>query len=359
MTQTAEVIDEAMIASRGAARGAGAGKPELILKSREFRKGREEGWRELEDLVQRVERRGARSLSLAELEQLPILYRAALSSLSVARTIALDRNLLLYLENLALRAYLAVYGPRVSPLEGLRAFFIYDLPAAVHAARWHIVIAALALSVGVAVGLVLTIQDEAWFATLLPADLAGGRGPSSTAANLRDKELFAPWPGLVEAFGVFANVLFSHNTLVGLTCFGLGLAAGIPTLLLVVYQGLGLGAFVALHYDRGLTVECLGWLAIHGTTELGALILLAAGGLVIADNILFPGRYSRIENLAVHGRQAALMGVGGILMLFVAGILEGGFRQLVQSTPLRFAIGLGIGLLWVVYFSRCGKGARQ
>ncbi len=65
--------------------------------------------------MRRVERRGVRSLSLDELQRLPILYRAALSSLSVARTIALDRNLLLYLENLALRAYLAVYGPRVEP----------------------------------------------------------------------------------------------------------------------------------------------------------------------------------------------------------------------------------------------------
>ena len=189
----------------------------------------------------------------------------------------------------------------------------------------------------------------------MPADMASGRGPASTAAQLRDKELFAPWPGPVEAFGIFANVLFSHNTAVGLLCFGLGLAAGIPTLMLVVYQGLSLGAFVALHYDRGLTVDCLGWLSIHGTSELGALILLAAGGLVIADKILFPGRYSRIENLALHGRQAAQMAVGGILMLFVAGILEGGFRQFVQSTPLRFAVGLTIGALWIAYYSLCGR----
>jgi uncharacterized membrane protein SpoIIM required for sporulation len=357
MTQTADPIDEARIARRGAAQG--AGKSELVLKSREFRKGREEGWRELEDLVQRVERRGVYALSLDELEQLPILYRAALSSLSVARTIALDRNLLLYLENLALRAYLAVYGPRVDPIEGLKQFFVHDLPTAVRAARWHILIVTLALLAGVAAGFILTVQDEAWFSTFMPADMAGGRGPASTAAALRDKELFAPWPGPVEAFGIFANVLFSHNTAVGLLCFGLGLAAGIPTLLLVVYQGLSLGAFVALHYDRGLTVDCLGWLSIHGTSELGALILLAAGGLVIADKILFPGRYSRIENLALHGRQAAQMAVGGILMLFVAGILEGGFRQLVQSTPLRFAIGLTVGALWLLYYSRWGKRADQ
>src|SRR5262249_18599608 len=71
--------------------GAVTGKPELVLKSSEFRKGRAEGWRELEGLIDRVERRGVRALSLDELQRLPILYRAALSSLSVARTIALDR----------------------------------------------------------------------------------------------------------------------------------------------------------------------------------------------------------------------------------------------------------------------------
>jgi len=335
-----------------------AGRPALVLKSTEFRKGREDGWRELETLVAHVERRGARSLSLYELQRLPVLYRAALSSLSVARTIALDRNLLLYLENLVLRAFLVVYGPRISPLEGMRTFFRFDLPAAVRAARWHIVIATLALLVGVAAGFMLTLQDEGWLSSLIPAGLAGGRGAASTRAELYDKELFAPSPGAVEAFGVFANVLFSHNTLVGVMTFGLGLAVGIPTLMLNVYQGLILGAFLALHYNRDLTVDFLGWISIHGTTELGALILLAAGGLVIAEKILFPGRYARIDNLALHGRQAAQIAAGAVLMLFVAAILEGGFRQLVASTPARFAIGIGMGALWIAYFSLCGR-ARQ
>ncbi len=335
------------------------GKPELVLKSSEFRKGREAGWRELEGLVGRVERRGVRSLTLDELQRLPILYRAALSSLSVARTIALDRNLLLYLESLALRAFLAVYGPRVSPLEGLRAFFGRELPAAVRSARWHILVAALALLVGAVAAFMLTVQDEAWFSSLVPSGLAGGRGPSSTRADLYNKEIFAPWPGAVESFGIFANVLFSHNTLVGILTFGLGMAAGVPSAMLTVYQGLPLGAMIAIHYNRDLTVDFLGWLAIHGVTELGALIMFAAGGLVIGEKILFPGRYSRIENLAMHGRLAGQMAAGAVLMLFVAAILEGGFRQLVQSTPLRFAIGFGIGALWLLYFCYAGRGTRR
>jgi uncharacterized membrane protein SpoIIM required for sporulation len=349
---------EAAAADRAPPSPSPAGRPEIVLKSSEFRKGREAGWRELEDLVGRVERRGVRALTLDELQRLPILYRAALSSLSVARTIALDRNLLLYLEGLALRAFLAVYGPRANPIEGLRMFFGRELPAAVRSARWHILIATLCLVVGTAAGFMLGVQDEAWISTLVPSGLAGGRGPSSTRADLLNKEIFAPWPGAVESFGLFANMLFSHNTLVGIMTFGLGLAAGIPTVLLSVYQGLPLGAFIALHYNRDLTVDFLGWLSIHGTTELGALILFAAGGLVIAEKMLFPGRYSRIENLALHGRLAAQMAAGAVLMLFAAAILEGGFRQLVQSTPLRFAIGFGVGALWLVYFCYGGRGAR-
>jgi hypothetical protein len=45
-------------------------------------------------------------------------------------------------------------------------------------------------------------------------------------------------------------------------------------------------------------------------------------------------------------------------MLFVAAILEGGFRQLVANTPTRFAVGLGMGALWIAYFSLCGRSKR-
>src|SRR5262245_55751842 len=129
--------------------------------------------------------------------------------------------------------------------------------------------------------------------------------------------------------------------------------------MLTAYQVLPIGAFIGLHYNRDLTVELLGWLSIHGVTELGALVLFAAGGLIIAEKILFPGRYKRLENLALHGRVAAQAAVGGVLMLFVAAILEGRFEPLVASAPLRFAIGFGFGALWLAYFCLSGKGKRQ
>ena len=106
---------------------------------------------------------------------------------------------------------------------------------------------------------------------------------------------------------------------------------------------------------RGLAVDFLGWVSIHGVTEFGAIILCGAGGLVIAQNILFPGRYSRVDNLAAHGRSAAQLAVGAVFMFFIAGLIEGGMRQLVADTSARFAIGALTGVAWLAYFLLAGR----
>ena len=332
--------------------------PAIVLRSSEFRRGREQGWRDLEALVAKAEKRGIGALDVGELQRLPQLYRAALSSLSVARSIALDRNLLQYLDNLSLRAFLMVYGPRQSLLEGARDFLLRGFPAAVRASAGEILLAFLAILAGTLAGFFLTIGDEAWLAALIPDGLGGGRGVHSTHQELLDDEIFAPWPGFARSFVVFANFLFQHNTIIGIMTFGLGIAAGAPTILLLAYQGLVFGAFIGLHYDRNLTLDFLGWVSIHGVTEFGAIILCGAGGLVVARSILFPGRYSRIENLAINGQTAARLAVGAVGMFFVAGILEGGLRQLVASTEGRLAISALTAIGWGSYFCFAGRGVR-
>ena len=323
-------------------------RPAVTLKSAEFRRTREQGWVDLEKLIGITERKGVRALAPDELQRMPQLYRSVLSSLSVARAIALDRALLLYLESLSLRAYLALYSPRVGLGEAGRQF-LRAFPAAVISARWHLLIAFLAFAVGTVAGFWLTVGDESWFTTFVPTWLSGGRGVASTRASLLNGEIFAPWPGFAVSLGIISNYLFSHNTVVGILSFSLGLLAGVPTVLLIAYQGLTLGAFIALHYDRGLTVDFLGWLSIHGVTEISALLLFGAGGLVLAEKMLFPDRYSRVDSLALHGRRAAEIAVGAVMMLFVAAILEGEFRQLVASTFWRFAIAAASAVGWLTY----------
>jgi uncharacterized membrane protein SpoIIM required for sporulation len=325
------------------------------LRSAEFRRGREESWRRLEENVIRVEKSGISVLSADELQQLPLLYRSVASSLSVARSIVLDRSLLLYLENLALRAYLVVYGPRVGITKSLTEFFARGFPRSVREMRRHLAVVFLAMTVGTFAGFSMVWADAAWFDLLVPRDLAGERGAGSSAASLMRDELFAPWPGFVDAFLVFANTLFRHNTMVGILSFGLSFALGIPTLFLIAYNGLILGAFIALHAERGLTVAFLGWLSIHGVTEILAILLCGAAGLVVAEKILFPGPLPRVESLGLHGRRAAGVVAGSVALFFVAGFLEGGFRQLVNNTFGRYAFAAATAALWLYYFLFVGR----
>jgi uncharacterized membrane protein SpoIIM required for sporulation len=331
------------------------GTRELTLRSAEFRAAREYGWRMLDEIVSRAERRGISSLSAEDAQAIPLLYQSTVTSLSVARNIVLDRNLLLYLENLTLRAYLVVYGPRTGVLRNAASFFRRNFPRAVRAMRFHIAIIFAVLLAAAAAGFLLTMDDVEFYNTVVPAGLAGGRGPESTAEDLIRDELFAPWPGFLDSFVVFANSLFRNNAMVGILAFGLGFALGAPTVLLIAYNGLVLGAFVALHARLGLAVACLGWMSIHGVTEILAVILCGGAGLAVAERVIFPGEATRVESLARYGRQAASAAVGAVAMFFVAGMIEGGFRQLIASTPGRFAFAAATAVLWSCYFIFAGR----
>ena len=325
--------------------------PAITLKSAVFRAQRQANWQALEDLIARAERGGVKRLSAEELARLPLLYRSALSSLSVARAIALDRHLLLYLEDLALRAFLVVYAPRRTWLETCVHFFRVGFPEAARAARWHILAAFICVFAGTAAGFVLASADEAWITTLIPASLAGGRGPASTREDLLRNELFAPSPGWQDSLAVFGSFLFQNNTMVGILCLSLGAAGGLPTAALLVFQGLTFGAFLALHANRGLLIDCLGWTCIHGITEFGAIIICGAAGLLMGEKILAPGPYRRADALAMQGETISRLAVGGMMLFLIAAILEGWFRQLVGYTPARFIIGFTIGAAWISYLA--------
>src|SRR5262249_32692472 len=121
---------------------------ELRMPSVRFRQEREASWRELEGLVDRVQRLGLRSLSAEELGRLPVLYRAALSSLSVARAIALDAALLAYLNALAARAHVVLHGGREPFAPAFRRFWAQTFPRAVRSLRWHMRVAILLTALG-------------------------------------------------------------------------------------------------------------------------------------------------------------------------------------------------------------------
>jgi uncharacterized membrane protein SpoIIM required for sporulation len=150
--------------------------------------------------------------------------------------------------------------------------------------------------------------------------------------------------------------LFTHNARVGMLCAALGFAAGVPVMLLLFTNGLLLGAFAALYQDRGLGIEFWAWILPHGVTELLAVVLCGAAGLAVGESLLFPGRHTRLVNLGRRGREAGVVVLGAVLMLLLAGLVEGIFRQTVHDVFVRLSVALLSAVWWTLYFTGAGRG---
>lgn len=318
-----------------------------LLKSQLFRRAREDDWRRLERLMDKAEKGSMSRLTDAEILAIPVLYRSTLSALSVARETSLDQDLIGYLEILAARAYFFVYGSRSTLEDRLGGFFSTDWPAAVRGLwRETLVSVCLMLFGALVAGWLVMIEPE-WFYAFVPGDLGGGRDPAASTESLR-----ATLNGADGAQGlsVFATFLFTHNAQVALLAFALGFALCLPTGLLVLYNGATIGAFVALFASRGLGVEVGGWLLIHGVTELFAVVLAGAAGLRIGWSVAFPGRRRRLDAAMEAGRTGGIVMGGVVVMLLLAGLLEGFGRELITDTALRYAVAAASAVFWAAYF---------
>jgi len=329
-------------------------RDEMTLKSAQFRREREAAWQDLERLVAEVEKNGLPSLSAADLERLPSLYRGAVGSLSVAQAISLDRSLLDYLTALVGRAYLCVYGTKTGAGETVASFFRRRFPAAVRAHALYLAAAILFFGLGLLTSWRLTYENPNRFYSFIDEDMAQGRTPDASTRELR--EILYDTKTKTSLLGLFATFLFTHNAKIGILCFALGFAAGLPVLYLLFYNGLTLGALAALYQSHGLGLELWAWILPHGVTELTAVFLCGAAGLVLATSLIFPGPYTRLRHLAIQGRRASVLVIGAVAMFLIAGLIEGIFRQVVHDPAVRWTVACGTLIFWVLYFLLAGRG---
>ncbi len=327
---------------------------DIRLKSLEFRRERERDWRNLEELIDKADRIGLHRMSAREVASLPVYYRGVLSSLSVARSISLDVNLLTYLDNLANRAFIRVYGVRHRLREAFIRFLALRFPREVRTFRWLLVLATSFFLLGLGMGFFQTLADADNYYQFVGQDMAQGRDPSATAEELRSflfDEDATIWGGLAH----FTSFLFTHNTQIGILSFALGIAFGIPVFYILFVNGQSLGALAALYHQHGLSTEFWGWVLPHGITEIGALLLCGTAGLVLARALILPGPNTRTSALARQGRRAGMIIMGCVVMLACAALIEGLFRQLVHSTGIRYAVAGLTLILWTAYFTLVGR----
>jgi uncharacterized membrane protein SpoIIM required for sporulation len=132
--------------------------------------------------------------------------------------------------------------------------------------------------------------------------------------------------------------------------FSTGILLCLGTVVVLAYNGLMLGALAAGISRTDAAIYFWSFVAPHGVIELPSIIISAAAGLLLGLAVIAPGDHTRVDALRLAGRQAAVMMMGVVVFLAVAGMVEGLFSPapVLPSMKLAAALALALGFWWYV-----------
>jgi len=331
----------------------------------QFIQRRRQDWERLRTILDRVEKNGLESLSPAEAEEFFTLYRRASGDLNLAQTRSGNPALLEFLEGLVGRAWANIAVPRLAnPAKALWEVLRRKFPLAIRA-QWRPFALSMALfCAGAAFAFAAVMVDETAAGVILPMEHLMQK-PSERVNELEAMEQRGKTR--IDTAGehaAFSSFLFTHNIRVTALVFALGLTYGVGTALLLFYNGAMLGALAALYLNDGVFLFFVAWVGPHGSIELPCVFLGATMGLMMAR-----AQYRR--DLGPLWSQVRAMRpamthifIGTMVLLVVAGIIEGGFSQINEPTipyPFKVAVAAALfcALMIYLFWMPAGKGAQS
>lgn len=312
------------------------------------------GWRRLNELVDKAQRSRLSSLSDEELLEMGALYRRAASDLARAQTRYASthsgRELVRSLNDLVLRAHTQVYS--APPSRPMRAFnfLLYGFPAAVRRNWKPIALAAVLLYLPALLAYLTVLYDNSM------APLFVDDGVIREVQKRAEKKIITGWGGNTEFTGLLSSpgissFIMINNILVSINALALGVTAGLGTGYALIRNGLMIGGLsgVASQHD----VDLLFWAVIlpHGIIELTAICFAGGAGFVLARAIYAPGDLPRRDALQIAGGEAARLMVGVIVMLVIAGLIEGFITPQPIHPMLKISFALLTGVLLLIYLN--------
>lgn len=302
----------------------------------QFILGRRDEWARLEALLAT---RGNMGVA-PRLEELGWRYREATADLAVARRDYPTDPATRYLNDLVERAYRRLYGRHHRGAAAIWWFYRAQFPV-LFRETFRYTLAAFAL--------VLTAFLLSYLATFFRPSLAESfvPGGSGVIETIKQGRTWFDTPPAERPF--VSSFIMTNNIRVTLLCFAGGVLLGIPTVLVLLQNGLQIGAIAGLTHVYGIHGSLWSFVAAHGFLELSVIFISGGAGLRVARSIIRPGLQSRREAIATAGRAAALLACGCAPLLIVAGTLEGFVSPSGLPGLLKLAIGSSTGVLLYGY----------
>lgn len=263
--------------------------------------------------------------------------------LSFAQTQYPNSRVTTYLNNLGSKIHLEIYKNKREDKSRFITFWKYELPQLLFEHRKQLFYALLIFVIAGLLGAVSSHYDETFIRLIMGDDYV-----NMTMENIENGNPLAVYGKMGEADMFFAITF--NNVRVSFFAFAAGLIFSIGSGYLLFSNGVMVGAFLAMFFQKGLLLDSVLVIMLHGTIELSSIVVAGAAGFVMGNSFLFPGTYSRLESF----KQGALRGmkiVIGIIPLFIlAGFIESFITRYTFMPVIFKAVIIGLSAFLIIYY---------
>jgi uncharacterized membrane protein SpoIIM required for sporulation/uncharacterized RDD family membrane protein YckC len=329
----------------GARTGSGSPAAAALLRRQRPR------WAEYLSLLRRARSQRLSRLPEAEVSRFAALYREVAADLARARTYGASADMLYTLERAVGSGHNLLY--RTPPASARRAWhwLTISFPRLVRARSGAILLASLLLYAPAVAAYMAVVLEPDRARVIIPAGMIA-RAEEGAERQQRG-EGYIDVPEMM--MPVFSTRIITNNVQVAFLAFAGGVLAGAGTILILLTNGIFLGAVAGLFHAESLKIYFWSFVLPHGVIELTAICIAGGAGLWLGSAFVLPGRRTRREVLVERGREAVSM-IGGVAMLLVfAGIIEGFISPSTLPAPAKFIFSALTLLILGVYLTRTGR----
>ncbi|HTE26676.1 stage II sporulation protein M [Flavitalea sp.] len=221
-----------------------------------------------------------------------------------------------YLNGLASRIYLGIYRNKKEETSRFWKFWKTELPLTVRRHHKELLYAFLIFTSFAIMAAVSAAHDDSFVRGVL-----GDSYVEMTDENISRGDPFGVYKDK-ERLNMFVAIAV-NNIKVSFITFVAGFLLSIGTVWLLFKNGVMLGAFQYMFFAKGLGLQSVLVIWIHGTLEISAIIIAGGAGLIVGNGILFPGTLSRIQSLRKATKEGLKLMIGLIPVFIMAAFLEG------------------------------------